>query len=468
MIEKKPTDTKSKSGVEFNRSKEHINVGTIGHVDHGKTTVSAAISLIFTPDKSKRKGYSQIDNSPEEKARGITISASHIEYETKSRHYSHVDCPGHADYVKNMIVGATQMDGSILVVSAPDGPMPQTYEHVLLAKQVGVPNMVVFLNKLDVVDDQEIIELVEMEIREILSKHGFDGDNTTIIRGSATQAIAELSKVDYSKLHDYINGIKDSNNNDPSFDFPSEIGIKSIVDLMNAVDQDIPTPIRDESKPFLMAIGGSFDIKGIGPIATGLVERGSVSIGDVVTIYTNNNQPVKNVTVTGLQTFNKSVQKGIPGDDLAIKMRGIEAHQLDRGGVIAKPDSVVVRQHFSCEMYILTKEDGGRDKPFQSGYQPSFFIRTAGITGTIIPHEAEIVAPGDKVDAFVHLMTFAVLEEGMRFAMREGNRTIGRGIITKIYDGNDPEIAKYTSKITKNKKKASAEENTKSAKKTKK
>jgi elongation factor Tu len=412
----------------FDRSKPHMNVGTIGHVDHGKTTLSAAISLAFTRDPSQAKAYDQIDNAPEEKKRGITISASHVEYETGTRHYAHVDCPGHADYIKNMIVGAAQMDGAILVVAATDGVMLQTKEHILLAKQVGVPKIIVFINKADQADE-ELIMLVGDEIQEELLRHGFEG--SPIVVGSGLMAAEEIKRIDRKALRAYIDS-----NYAGDFAFESELGLRTVVELMKTVDTYFEIPERDTTKPFLLAIENSFNIKGIGPVATGRVERGCIKKDSKVDVYSFNAEPVKNAVVTGLEMFKKEVKEGMPGDDLAVKLRGVDFANLSRGGVIAASGSIQMRKYFSCEMYVLTGEEGGRKTPFHSGYRPQFFIRTADVTGTIVlPESTTIVMPGDSIqNVIVELNSLVALEKGMRFACREGGKTVMRGVITEIFD----------------------------------
>ena len=391
----------------FERSKPHVNIGTIGHVDHGKTTLTAAITLVM----NKRFGtgeyveFENIDKAPEERERGITISTAHVEYETEKRHYAHVDCPGHADYVKNMITGAAQMDGAILVVSAADGPMPQTREHILLSRQVGVPYIIVFLNKADMVDDDELIELVEMEVRELLDEYDFPGDDTPIIVGSALKALE-----------------------DPD----SEWGDK-IVELMNAVDDYIPEPERDTDKPFLMPVEDVFSITGRGTVATGRVERGVVHVGDEVEIV--GLKESRKTTVTGVEMFRKMLDEGRSGDNIGALLRGVDRTEIERGQVLAQPGSIHPHTHFTAQVYVLTKEEGGRHTPFFDGYRPQFYIRTTDVTGDIkLPEGVEMVMPGDNIEMEVTLITPIAIEEGGRFAIREGGRTVGSGAVAKIID----------------------------------
>ncbi len=392
----------------FQRTKPHVNVGTIGHVDHGKTTLTAAITVVLSnrlPDlpANTAKAFDQIDNAPEEKARGITIATSHQEYETEARHYAHVDCPGHADYVKNMITGAAQMDGAILVCAATDGPMPQTKEHILLAKQVGVENIVVFLNKCDMVDDEEMIELVEMEIREELSKRDYDGDNAKIIHGSALKALE-----------------------DPA----GEWGDK-IMELMDALDSEIPEPKRETDKDFLMPVEDVFSIKGRGTVATGRIEGGIIKVGEEVEIV--GLKETGKTTVTGVEMFKKLLDQGEAGDNVGLLLRGIERDEIERGQVLAKPGTITPHTEAEAEVYILTKEEGGRHTPFFKGYKPQFFIRTTDVTGEVIlPDGVEMVMPGDNAKFKVILGKAVALNEGTRFAIREGGRTVGAGVITKI------------------------------------
>ncbi len=391
----------------FERTKPHVNVGTIGHIDHGKTTLTAAITKTLSlKGHADFRAFDSIDNAPEERERGITISIAHVEYETDARHYAHVDCPGHADYIKNMITGAAQMDGAILVVSAADGPMPQTREHILLAKQVEVPNIVVFLNKVDMVDDEELLELVELEVRELLSKYGFPGDEIPIVRGSALRALeapADATSPEY----------------------------KPIFELMDKVDTYIPTPVRAKDKPFLMPIEDVFGIKGRGTVATGRIERGVVKIGEDVEIL--GIRDARKVVVTGVEMFRKLLDQGEAGDNVGLLLRGIEREDIERGQVIAKPASVKPHTRFQAETYILTKEEGGRHTPFFNGYKPQFYIRTTDVTGAAhLPAGTEMVVPGDTTTLDIELITPIALEEGLRFAIREGGRTVGAGVVTKI------------------------------------
>ncbi len=390
----------------FERTKPHVNVGTIGHVDHGKTTLTAAILHCQSlKGFAKERGVNEIDNAPEERERGITIATSHCEYETEARHYAHVDCPGHADYIKNMITGAAQMDGSIIVVSATDGPMPQTREHILLAKQVGVPAIVVFINKVDMVDDAELIDLVEAEIRELLTKYEFDGENAAVVRGSATKALAATSIEDPAA--------------------------KPIYDLMDALDAKIPDPIRDTDKPLLMPIEDIFSIEGRGTVVTGRIERGVININEEVEIV--GLRPTAKTVVTGIEMFNKSLDKGQAGDNAGLLLRGIKKEDVERGQVLAKTGSITPHTEFEGEIYILTKEEGGRHTPFFKGYKPQFYIRTTDVTGEVIlPEGTEMVMPGDTISLTVKLIAPVAMEEGMRFAIREGGRTVGAGVATKI------------------------------------
>ncbi|MEQ8998513.1 MAG: elongation factor Tu [Coleofasciculus sp. B1-GNL1-01] len=402
----------------FERTKPHVNIGTIGHVDHGKTTLTAAITMtLASSGQATAKKYEEIDAAPEEKARGITINTAHVEYETANRHYAHVDCPGHADYVKNMITGAAQMDGAILVVSAADGPMPQTREHILLAKQVGVPNLVVFLNKKDMVDDEELLELVELEVRELLSDYEFDGDNIPIVAGSALKALDSLTS-------------------NPNIKKGDDEWVDQIYALMDEVDAYIPTPERDVDKPFLMAVEDVFTITGRGTVATGRIERGKVKIGDEVELVGLRDTVKK--TVTGIEMFKKSLDEGMAGDNAGILLRGVEKKDIERGMVIAKPGSITPHTQFESEVYVLKKEEGGRHTPFFSGYRPQFYVRTTDVTGTISSYTAddgsnvEMVMPGDRVKMTVELINPIAIEQGMRFAIREGGRTIGAGVVSKI------------------------------------
>ncbi|GIV97517.1 MAG: elongation factor Tu [Herpetosiphonaceae bacterium] len=395
----------------FERTKPHVNVGTIGHVDHGKTTLTAAITKVLAlRGKAQFMDYADIDNAPEERARGITIAIRHVEYETDNRHYAHVDCPGHADYIKNMITGAAQMDGAILVVSAPDGPMPQTREHILLARQVEVPAMVVFLNKVDMMDDPELLELVELELRELLSKYGFPGDEIPIVRGSALQALESTSQ----------------DINAPEY--------QPILELMSAVDAYIPTPTRDVDKPFLMPIEDVFGIKGRGTVVTGRIERGRVKVGDTIEII-GMGEDVRTTVVTGVEMFKKQLDEGIAGDNVGCLLRGIERTDVERGQVLAKPGSIKPHKKFKAEVYVLKKEEGGRHTPFFQGYRPQFYIRTTDVTGEIqLPEGVEMVMPGDNIQMGVELIVPVAIEEGLRFAIREGGRTVGAGVVTKIED----------------------------------
>ncbi len=394
----------------FQRTKPHVNIGTIGHVDHGKTTLTAAISGVLAQKGfAELKDYDQIDNAPEERQRGITINTSHVEYETEKRHYAHVDCPGHADYVKNMITGAAQMDGAILVVAATDGPMPQTREHILLSRQVGVPAIVVFLNKMDMVDDEELLELVEMEVRELLSEYEFDGDNAPVIAGSALKALEEVKA---GQLGEWS---------------------EKIMELMDAVDEYIPTPERDTDKDFLMPIEDVFSISGRGTVVTGRIERGVLKLGDDVDIV--GFKPTRTTKVTGIEMFRKEMDEAQAGDNVGVLLRGIGKDEVERGMVLAKPGSITPHTKFEAEVYALTKEEGGRHKPFFNGYRPQFYIRTTDVTGTIqLPEGVEMVMPGDNVKLTVELIAPIALEEGTRFAIREGGRTVGAGVVTKIIE----------------------------------
>jgi len=393
--------------AKFERTKPHVNVGTIGHIDHGKTTLTAAITLILSKSgMAEFRSFDSIDNAPEEKARGITINTAHVEYETAKRHYAHVDCPGHADYIKNMITGAAQMDGAILVVSAYDSVMPQTREHVLLARQVNVPSLVVFMNKVDMVDDPELLDLVEMEIRDLLNKYEFPGDETPIIRGSALKALESGD--------------------------PASPDAKCILELMDAVDSYIPTPVRDIDKPFMMAVEDIFSITGRGTVATGRIERGKCKTGDEMEIVGLAPQPRKTV-ITGVEMFKKILDDGQAGDNVGLLLRGIERNEVQRGQVIAKPGSITPHTKFGCRIYVLSKEEGGRHKPFFPGYRPQFYFRTTDVTGVIkLPAGVEMVMPGDNIDMEVELITPIAMEEGLRFAIREGGRTVGAGAVTKI------------------------------------
>jgi elongation factor Tu len=395
----------------FIRNKPHVNVGTIGHIDHGKTTLTAAITKVqgFV-GMAKFVPFDEIDKAPEEKARGITINTAHVEYETVNRHYAHVDCPGHADYIKNMITGAAQMDGTILVVSAPDGPMPQTREHILLARQVGVPKIVVYMNKVDMVDDEELLDLVELEVRDLLSKYEFPGDDTPIIRGSALQAL-ESTSTDF---------------NAPEY--------KSIHELLDAIDTYIPLPVRDIDKPFLLPVEDVFTITGRGTVATGRVERGVVVTGDKVEIV-GLGRETKETTVTGVEMFRKILDRGEAGDNIGVLLRGIDRSEIERGQVVCKPKSIHPHTKFTASVYVLKKEEGGRHTPFFKGYRPQFYFRTTDVTGAVVlPPEIEMVMPGDDVKMEVELITPIAMEEGLRFAIREGGRTVGAGVIDKILD----------------------------------
>jgi elongation factor Tu len=390
----------------FDRSKPHVNVGTIGHVDHGKTTLTAAITKVLAKNNPKInfRSFDSIDNAPEEKARGITIATAHVEYETKNRHYAHVDCPGHADYVKNMITGAAQMDGAILVVAATDGPMPQTREHILLARQVGVPAMVVFMNKCDAVDDAELLDLVELEVRELLSKYEFPGDDIPIIRGSALNAL----------------------NGDPEWE-------PKVDELMAAVDSYIPTPERAIDKPFLMPVEDIFSISGRGTVATGRIERGIVKVGETVEII--GIKDTRNTVVTGVEMFKKLLDEGRAGDNVGLLLRGVDRKEIERGQVIAKPGSIKPHTKFKAEAYVLTKEEGGRHTPFFTGYRPQFYFRTTDVTGVAnLPEGVEMVMPGDNIAMTIELITPIAMEKGLRFAIREGGRTVGAGTISDIIE----------------------------------
>ena len=397
--------------AKFDRSKPHVNVGTIGHVDHGKTTLTAAITMAMAKQNGNGevRSFDSIDNAPEEKARGITIATAHVEYETKARHYAHVDCPGHADYVKNMITGAAQMDGAILVCAATDGPMPQTREHILLARQVGVPKIVVFLNKCDIADP-ELLELVELELRELLTKYEFPGDDIPIIRGSALQALNAGS--------------------DPAsaLDDPR---LKCIYELMDAVDTYIPTPIRDIDKPFLMSIEDVFSITGRGTVGTGRIERGKVRVGEEVEVIGLGQH--KKTVVTGIEMFRKELDEGLAGDNVGILLRGVEKTDLERGQVVAKPGSITPHTNFSAKVYVLSKDEGGRHTPFFNGYRPQFYFRTTDVTGVAtLPTGVDMVMPGDNIEMSIELITPIAMEEGLRFAIREGGRTVGAGVVDKI------------------------------------
>ena len=388
----------------FDRSKTHANIGTIGHVDHGKTTLTAAIATVLSKAMGgEAKSYADIDNAPEEKERGITINTSHVEYETATRHYAHVDCPGHADYVKNMITGAAQMDGGILVVSAADGPMPQTREHILLSRQVGVPYLVVFMNKCDMVDDEELLELVEMEIRDLLSEYDFPGDDLPVIKGSALKALE----------------------GEPEWE-------EKIIELMNAVDEYIPTPERQTDKPFMMPVEDVFSITGRGTVATGRVERGQVKVGDVVEII-GIDEEAKSTTVTGVEMFRKLLDYAEAGDNIGALLRGVAREDIQRGQVLAKPGSITPHTNFKAEVYVLSKEEGGRHTPFFSNYRPQFYFRTTDVTGICnLPEGVEMVMPGDNIEMTVELIATIALEEGTKFSIREGGRTVGAGVVASI------------------------------------
>jgi elongation factor Tu len=392
----------------FARTKPHVNVGTIGHVDHGKTSLTAAITkTLALQGQAQLRSFDSIDNAPEERERGITIAIAHVEYETEKRHYAHVDCPGHADYIKNMITGAAQMDGAILVVSAPDGPMPQTREHILLARQVEVPSMVVFLNKVDMLDDEELLELVELEVRELLSAYEFPGDEIPVIRGSALAALESASQD------------------------PTDAAYGPILELMQAVDDYIPTPARAVDKPFLMPIEDVFGIKGRGTVVTGRVERGVVKPGEEIEIVGMGER--RKVVVTGVEMFQKTLDEGLAGDNVGCLLRGVERDEVQRGQVLSKPGSINPHTKFQAEVYVLGKEEGGRHTPFFPGYRPQFYIRTTDVTGAItLPENTEMVMPGDNVQMGVELITPVAIEEGLRFAIREGGRTVGAGVVTSI------------------------------------
>ncbi len=393
--------------AKFERTKPHVNIGTIGHVDHGKTTLTAAITQILSRrGLAQAKSYDEIDNAPEEKARGLTINVHHAEYETENRHYAHVDCPGHADYVKNMVTGAAQMDGAILVVSAADGPMPQTREHVLLARQVNVPFLVVYLNKVDQVDDPELLDLVELEVRELLSQYKFPGDQVPVIRGSALEALANPEN-------------------------PEKI--QSVLDLMAAVDSYIPLPVREVDKPFLMPVEDVFSITGRGTVGTGRIERGRVHVGEEVELIGLGAK--RKTVVTGVEMFRKLLDEGQAGDNVGLLLRGVDKEEIERGMVLAQPNSITPHTNFEGEVYVLGKEEGGRHKPFFNGYRPQFYFRTTDVTGeTALPEGMEMVMPGDNVKMTVNLISPIAMEEGLRFAIREGGRTIGAGVVTKILE----------------------------------
>ncbi|BCX13459.1 MAG: elongation factor Tu [Thermosynechococcus sp.] len=406
--------------AKFERTKPHVNVGTIGHVDHGKTTLTAAITMVLAAQgKAQARKYDEIDAAPEEKARGITINTAHVEYETEKRHYAHVDCPGHADYVKNMITGAAQMDGAILVVAATDGAMPQTKEHILLARQVGVPSIVVFLNKVDMVDDEELLELVELELRELLNEYEFPGDEVPIIRGSGLKALEAMTA-------------------NPKTQRGENEWVDKIYELMDAVDSYIPTPERDVDKPFLMAVEDVFSITGRGTVATGRIERGRIKLNEIVELV--GLRETRTTTVTGIEMFKKSLEEGIAGDNAGLLLRGLKKEDVERGMVIAKPGSITPHTKFEGEVYVLTEKEGGRKTPFFAGYRPQFYVRTTDVTGTITSFTAddgsapEMVMPGDRIKMTVELIQPIAIEQGMRFAIREGGRTIGAGVVSKIIE----------------------------------
>ena len=402
---------------EFIRTKPHVNVGTIGHVDHGKTTLTAALTYVAAAENPnvEVKDYGEIDKAPEERARGITINTAHVEYETAKRHYSHVDCPGHADYIKNMITGAAQMDGAILVVSAADGPMPQTREHILLARQVGVPYIVVFMNKVDMVDDPELLDLVEMEVRDLLNQYEFPGDEVPVIRGSALLALEQMHR-------------------NPTTRRGENEWVDKLWELLDAIDEYIPTPVRDVDKPFLMPVEDVFTITGRGTVATGRIERGKVKVGDEVEIVGLAPETRKTV-VTGVEMHRKTLQEGIAGDNVGVLLRGVSREEVERGQVLAKPGSITPHTKFEASVYILKKEEGGRHTGFFSGYRPQFYFRTTDVTGVVeLPSGVEMVMPGDNVTFTVELIKPVALEEGLRFAIREGGRTVGAGVVTKILE----------------------------------
>jgi elongation factor Tu len=405
--------------AKFERKKPHVNIGTIGHVDHGKTTLTAAISATLATFTGVSKKFDEIDSAPEEKARGITINTAHVEYETENRHYAHVDCPGHADYVKNMITGAAQMDGAILVCSAADGPMPQTREHILLAKQVGVPQIVVFLNKADMVDDEELLELVELEVQELLSKYDFPGEEIPFVAGSALLALEAVAS-------------------NPSIAKGEDKWVDSIFELMEKVDEYIPTPEREVDKAFLMAVEDVFSITGRGTVAIGRIERGLVKVGDTVEIV--GLKETRSTTITGLEMFQKSLEEAMAGDNVGILIRGIQKTEIERGMVLSAPGSITPHTKFEGEVYVLTKEEGGRHTPFFTGYRPQFYVRTTDVTGTIAEFTsddgtaAEMVMPGDRIKMTAQLIHPIAIEKGMRFAIREGGRTVGAGVVSKILD----------------------------------
>jgi len=400
--------------AKFERTKPHVNVGTIGHVDHGKTTLTAAITMVMAKfGRAQATRYDEIDKAPEEKERGITINTAHVEYESEKRHYAHVDCPGHADYVKNMITGAAQMDGAILVVSAADGPMPQTREHILLARQVGVPYIVVYMNKTDMVDDEELLELVELEVRELLNEYEFPGDDIPIVKGSALKALEAAQS---------------------GADVTTDPWCKSIFELMEAIDSYVPTPERDTDKPFLMPVEDVFSITGRGTVATGSVERGTVKVSAPVEIV--GLAPESRTTVvTGVEMFRKLLDQAVAGDNIGVLLRGVQRTEVERGQVLAKPGSIKPHTHFNSEVYVLTKEEGGRHTPFFNGYRPQFYFRTTDVTGVIeLPEGVEMVMPGDNIRMTIKLITPIAIEEGLRFAIREGGRTVGAGVVTSIIE----------------------------------
>lgn len=394
----------------FERTKPHMNIGTIGHVDHGKTTLTSAITLnLATRGLAKERSFDSIDNAPEERERGLTIQVAHVEYETEKRHYAHIDCPGHADYIKNMITGAAQMDGAVLVVAADDGPMPQTREHILLARQVGLPALVVFLNKVDLVDDEELLELVEMEVRELLSRYEFPGDDVPIIRGSALKAMQS-----------------------PSGD-PEDPNVKCVFELMQAVDDYFPEPVRDVDKPFLMPVEDVFSIKGRGTVGTGRVERGQLRVGDEVNIVGLGE--TRTTVATGVEMFNKTLEDGMAGDNIGVLLRGVEKEELERGMVLAAPGSITPHTRFRGQVYVLSADEGGRHTPFFTGYRPQFYFRTTDVTGSVtLPDGVEMVMPGDNVELEVQLIKPIALEEAVRFAIREGGHTVGAGLVTKVLE----------------------------------
>ncbi len=399
--------------AKFDRNKPHVNIGTIGHVDHGKTTLTAAITMVMARyGRAEVMRYDQIDKAPEEKARGITINTAHVEYQTESRHYAHVDCPGHADYVKNMITGAAQMDGAILVVSAADGPMPQTREHILLADRVGVRYIVVFMNKVDMVDDPELLELVEMEVRDLLSHYKFPGDDIPIVKGSALKAMTAAT--------------------DSSTDVATNPDCKCIFELMEAVDSYIPTPERDVDKPFLMPVEDVFSITGRGTVATGRVERGRIKVQDNVEIVGMMEKP-RAVVVTGVEMFRKLLDEALAGDNIGVLLRGVQRDEIERGQVLAKPGTITPHTHFKGQVYVLKAEEGGRHTPFFNGYRPQFYFRTTDVTGNLnLPDKVEMVMPGDNIEMEIKLITPIAMDEGLRFAIREGGRTVGSGVVTSI------------------------------------